>query len=112
MKQIKIAIVGTGPSGIYCALQLIEEFQKTAFEAYSVTFFDPLPTLSTILPTGNGRCNLTYAEEDFKTFASNYPRGEKFLYSIFSRYLTEETLEYFKKIGVDRKSTRLNSSHL
>ncbi|MCX4275197.1 MAG: aminoacetone oxidase family FAD-binding enzyme [Candidatus Gastranaerophilales bacterium] len=100
MKQIKIAIVGTGPSGIYCALQLIEEFQKTAFEAYSVTFFDPLPTLSTILPTGNGRCNLTYAEEDFKTFASNYPRGEKFLYSIFSRYLTEETLEYFKKIGV------------
>lgn len=100
MKQIKIAIVGTGPSGVYCGLQLIEEFQKTGLEAYTITFFDPLPTLSTILPTGNGRCNLTYAEQDFKTFASNYPRGEKFLYSIFSRYLTTETLEYFEKIGV------------
>ncbi len=100
MKQIKIAIVGTGPSGVYCGLQLIEEFQKTGLNAYSITFFDPLPTLATILPTGNGRCNLTYAESDFKVFASNYPRGEKFLYSIFSRYLTTETLEYFEKIGI------------
>ena len=100
MKQINIAIVGTGPSGVYCGLQLIEEFQKTGSNAYSITFFDPLPTLSTILPTGNGRCNLTFAEEDFKVFASNYPRGEKFLYSIFSRYLTRETIEYFEKIGI------------
>lgn len=100
MKQIKIAIVGTGPSGVYCGLQLIEEFQKTGCNTYSIRLFDPLPTLSTILPTGNGRCNLTFSEYDFKTFAGNYPRGEKFLYSIFSRYLTRETLEYFKKIGI------------
>lgn len=100
MKQIKIGIIGTGPSGVYCALQLIEEFSKIAFKAYSITLFDPLPTLSTILPTGNGRCNLTFDESDFKKFAENYPRGEKFLYSIFSRYLTNETLEYFEKIGI------------
>ena len=100
MKQIKIGIVGTGPSGVYCALQLIEEFSKIAFKTYSITLFDPLPTLSTILPTGNGRCNLTFDESDFKKFAENYPRGEKFLYSIFSRYLTNETLEYFEKIGI------------
>ncbi len=54
----EIAIIGSGPAGVFCALQLIEEFQKTGENAYHITIFDPLETLSTILPTGNGRCNL------------------------------------------------------
>lgn len=98
--KVNIAIAGTGPSGIYCALQLIEEFNKTGQNNYQITLFDPLETLATILPTGNGRCNLAYAENDFKKLAAFYPRGEKFLYSIFSRYSTRETLEYFEKIGI------------
>ena len=69
-----IAIVGAYSSGIYCALQLIEEFKKIGQKAYSITLFDPKETLSTILPTGNGRCNLTYSEYDFKKLASFYPR--------------------------------------
>ncbi len=97
---IEIAIIGAGPAGIYCALQLIEEFKKSGENAYNITVFDPKPTLSTILPTGNGRCNLAYSEFDFKKLAAFYPRGEKFLYSIFSRYGTAETIEYFEKIGV------------
>ncbi len=96
----EIAIIGSGPAGVFCALQLIEEFQKTGENAYHITIFDPLETLSTILPTGNGRCNLAYSEFDFKKLASFYPRGEKFLYSIFSRFGTSETLEYFEKIGI------------
>lgn len=97
---LEIAIIGTGPSGVYCALRLIEEFKKTGQKPYTITLFDPKETLSTILPTGNGRCNLTFCEFDFKKLASFYPRGEKFLYSIFSRYGTAETLEYFEKIGI------------
>lgn len=96
----KIAIVGTGPAGVYCALRLIEEFKKMGQNRYSITLFDPKETLSTIIPTGGGRCNLAFGEHDFKTLASFYPRGEKFLYSIFSRYSTAETLEYFEKIGI------------
>ncbi len=95
-----IAIVGTGPAGTYCALQLIEHFKKEDQNTYKITLFDPLPALSTILPTGNGRCNLTYNENDFKKFAAFYPRGEKFLYSILSRYSMYETLEYFEKLGI------------
>ena len=34
-----IAIVGAGPSGIYCALQLIEEFKKIGQKAYSINSF-------------------------------------------------------------------------
>lgn len=98
--KTNIAIVGTGPSGIYCTLQLVEEFKNTGQNNYQITLFDPLDTLTTILPTGNGRCNLAYAEDDFKKLAAFYPRGEKFLYSIFSRYSTSETLAYFDSIGI------------
>lgn len=96
----EIAIIGSGPAGVFCALQLIEEFKKTGQNTYHIIIFDSLETLSTILPTGNGRCNLGYSEFDFKKLAAFYPRGEKFLYSIFSRFGTSETLEYFEKIGI------------
>ena len=88
----RIAIIGGGPTGIMTAALLDRSFD--------VTIFDPKPLLATILPTGGGKCNLTHAEYDFKEFAKNYPRGEKFLYSIFSRYCMPETIEYFDKIGI------------
>lgn len=88
----RIAIVGGGPAGILTAALLKDNFD--------VTIFDSKPLLATILPTGGGKCNLTHAEFDFREFAKNYPRGEKFLYSVFSRYGVAETLEYFDNIGV------------
>lgn len=92
VRAYRIAIIGGGPTGIMTAALLDRRFD--------VTIFDPKPLLATILPTGGGKCNLTHAEYDFKEFAKNYPRGEKFLYSIFSRYCMPETIEYFEKIGV------------
>jgi len=88
----RIAIIGGGPTGIMTAALLDRRFD--------VTIFEPKLLLATILPTGGGKCNLTHAEYDFREFAKNYPRGEKFLYSIFSRYCMPETIEYFEKIGV------------
>ena len=52
------------------------------------------------MPTGGGRCNLAYDEYNFKELAKFYPRGEKFLYSVFSRFSTKDTLEFFKNIGI------------
>ena len=70
-----IAIVGAGPAGCICAKFLIDA-------GLDVTIFDKGKFLRTILPTGGGRCNLTHAEFDFRELVKNYPRGEKFLYSI------------------------------
>ena len=39
-------------------------------------------------------------EYDFKELAHAYPRGEKFLYSPFSKFSTADTLEFFESIGV------------
>lgn len=98
---LKIAIVGAGPSGIYCALQILFGFEKFNFSNYSITIFDKSQVLRTILPTGGTRCNITNSIADIKEFASNYPRGEKFLYSLFFRHFTFETLEFFKSIGIE-----------
>lgn len=88
----KVVIVGGGPAGCICAYFLQNDFEVTVIEKNS--------PLKTILPTGGGRCNLCHAEFDFKELAKNYPRGEKFLYSVFSKFSTSDTIEFFEKIGV------------
>lgn len=98
--QNKIAIVGGGPSGIYCAINILRKFKELNFDNFSITIFDKSQILRTILPTGGFRCNITNSIPDIKDFAKNYPRGEKFLYSIFSRHFNIDSLEFFNSIGI------------
>lgn len=88
----KVVIIGGGPAGCMCAYFLQNDFDVIVLEKNS--------PLKTLLPTGGGRCNLCHAEFDFKELAKNYPRGEKFLYSVFSKFSTADTIEFFEKIGV------------
>ena len=99
--NVKIAIVGAGPAGIYCAINILKKFKDNNFNAYKIDVFDKSQALRTILPTGNGRCNITNATYDIKEFASNYPRGEKFLYSLFSKHSNFDSIEFFKNIGIE-----------
>ena len=92
--QSQIAIIGGGASGCICAYFL----QKAGFD---ITIFDKSSFLRTLLPTGGGRCNLAHADYDFKDLAKNYPRGEKFLYSIFSKFSTYDTLALFEELGIE-----------
>lgn len=89
----KVVIIGGGPAGCMCAYFLQNDFDVTVIEKNT--------PLKTILPTGGGRCNLCHAEFDFKELAKNYPRGEKFLYSVFSKFSTADTIDFFEKIGVE-----------
>ena len=91
----KVCIVGGGPSGVFCAIKILELNPNI-----NITIYEKGKILSTLLQTGNGRCNLAYNESDYRLLASNYPRGEKFLYSIFSRYGLKETMEDFNKFGI------------
>lgn len=88
-----IAIIGAGASGALCAYFLLKK-------GYDVTLFDKKSPLLSLLPTGGGRCNFAHAEYDFKELAKNYPRGEKFLYSVFSKYSTFDTLSTFEEMGI------------
>lgn len=92
--KIKVAVIGGGPAGCMAAYFASKNGAK-------VTIFESKSPLHTLLYTGGGRCNLAHAEYDFKELAKFYPRGEKFLYSIFSKFCTGETLDFFDKIGVE-----------
>ena len=89
-----IAIIGAGAAGCMCAYFLLKK-------GLNVTIFDMGSPLRTLLPTGGGRCNLAHAEFDFKELAKNYPRGEKFLYSVFSSFGTADTLSTFEEMGIN-----------
>ncbi len=90
----KIAIIGAGPAGIYCAIKILSEIDA------KIDIYEKNSPLHTLLPTGNGRCNLSYNEFDNKILASNYPRGEKFLYSVFAKYSPFDTIKDFNDMGI------------
>lgn len=89
-----VAIIGAGPAGCVCA-----KFLKN--NGFCPIIFDKGKYLRTILPTGGGRCNLAHAEFDFKNLTKNYPRGEKFLYSVFSKFGTEDAIQFFKQLEIE-----------
>ena len=89
-----IAVIGCGASGGFVSILL----SKNPYN--KVTAFDLKEPFSTLLPTGGGRCNLTYDEADVREFVKNYPRGEKFLLSVFSRFGQEKTRKLFEDLGV------------
>ena len=90
----KIAVIGCGASGGLVSLLLA----KNPYNI--VTSFDIKEPFSTLLPTGGGRCNITYAENDIRDFVKNYPRGEKFLLSVFSKFDQSKTRQLFKDLGI------------
>ena len=89
-----IAIIGFGAAGGFAAVLACKN------PCLKITVFDEKEPFSTLLPTGGGRCNLTYAEPDIKEFAKNYPRGEKFLLSVFSKLSQSKTRALFKDLGI------------
>ncbi len=90
----KIAIIGAGPAGALTAIFLAQT------GIFDITIFDAKDPLSTLLPTGGGRCNLTYYEPDYRELAKYYPRGEKFLLSIFSKFNSLDTIQAFESMGI------------
>lgn len=89
-----VAIIGAGPAGCVCAYFASQNPNNI------ITLFDYAKPLHTLLYTGGGRCNLAYAEYNFKELAEFYPRGQKFLYSVFSQFSTTDTIKFFNQIGI------------
>jgi len=88
-----VAVIGGGPSGIMAAITAAEG-------GAAAVVFDRAAPLATILRTGGGRCNLSNAASDLRQLAAGYPRGGKFLLSVFSRFGVPETLEWFRSRGL------------
>jgi len=50
--------------------------------------------------SGGGRCNILNAEEDLRALLENYGDAAKFLYSPFSQFGMQDTIDFFKKRGL------------
>ncbi len=90
--MLSVAVIGAGPAGCMSAINIDKDID--------VTLFDKNVPLKTLLPTGGGRCNFTHDSFDIKDLVKNYPRGEKFLYSVFSKFGIQNTLDFFESIGI------------
>ncbi len=56
-----------------------------------------------LLLTGGGRCNLTNAEPDMRSFVSKYGKNGSFLFSPFSVFGADDTVRFFESLGLKTK---------
>ncbi len=97
----RVVVIGAGASGLtaayYAALNnnqvtVIEKNEKPARK---------------LMITGKGRCNVTN-NCSFDALIANTPGNGKFLYSAFSQFGSDKTMELFEKLGVPLKTERGN----
>lgn len=97
MIKRKIAVVGAGAAGCFCAVNIAEQNPDCEIFIYE-SGLTPLHKLSL---TGGGRCNLTNTFENVESLSKVYPRGDKFLKSLFYVFDHEKTMEWFENHGVE-----------
>lgn len=95
MKQI--IIIGGGAAGFFCAANLDEtKYQITILEQNS-------DVLQKVKISGGGRCNVTHACFDPKELVQFYPRGNKELLSVFTKFQPGDTMEWFENRNISLK---------
>ncbi len=99
MKEKNIVIIGGGASGFFAAINLAIKNTE-----YKITILEKTnKLLSKVKVSGGGRCNVTHNCFENSELVKNYPRGNKELMQIFSRFNVESTIEWFKQQGIDLK---------
>lgn len=95
MKQI--IIIGGGAAGFFCAANLDEK-------KYKITILEQnSDVLQKVKISGGGRCNVTHACFDPKELVQFYPRGNKELLSVFTKFQPGDTMEWFENRKVSLK---------
>ena len=100
MKQI--IIIGGGAAGFFCAANLDEK-------KYKVTILEQnSDVLQKVKISGGGRCNVSHACFDPKELVQFYPRGNKELLSVFTKFQPGDTMEWFEKRKIPLKIEKDN----
>jgi len=100
LKRISVIVIGGGAAGFFAAIntaQLHPNAEVTILEKSN-------KLLSKVSVSGGGRCNVTHACFDNAMLIKNYPRGEKELRNVFSRFTTTDTINWFRQRGVELKT--------
>ncbi len=100
MDSKQIIIIGGGAAGFFVAINCAENYPD-----HTVLLLEKSSkVLAKVKVSGGGRCNLTNACMDNNLLVKNYPRGEKELRNVFSRFSVNDTINWFEKRGVKLKT--------
>ena len=100
MSERRVIVVGGGAAGFMAAItcaELAPDAAVTVLEK-SGRFLDKVRI------SGGGRCNVTHACFEPRTFATRYPRGGSALLTPFQKFSAHDTVRWFEARGVRLKT--------
>lgn len=98
--QLRVIVIGGGAAGFFGAIACAENHPHT-----QVTLLEAgRQPLTKVLISGGGRCNVTHACFDPAALVQNYPRGGKALRGAFTRFQSQDTVDWFARRGVQLKT--------
>jgi len=92
-----VAVIGGGAAGMMAAGRAAELGAKVILIEKNKSLGKKL------LITGGGRCNVTNAELDDRKLLAKFGESGKFLFSPFSQFAVQETLDFFHSRGMPTK---------
>ena len=93
MNKEKVTIVGAGPSGLFCAYQLLKR-------GYAVDLYDQMSGVGKkFLIAGDGGLNITHSE-DLKTFATRYGKNEEAFSSLLNDFSPQDLRSWCEELEV------------
>lgn len=95
--RFDVAVIGGGPAGMMAA-------GRAAELGASVVLLEKNPILGKkLLITGGGRCNICNAEFDTRLLTEKYGKKGKTLFSAFSQFDVQQTIDFFESRGLKMK---------
>ena len=96
-----LVVIGGGAAGFFGALAAAE----SANSPQKILILEKSPNLlGKVRISGGGRCNVTHACFEPRTFATRFPRGEKALIGPLNRWSAQDTIDWFENHGVPLKT--------
>lgn len=95
-----IIVAGGGPAGFFAAIRCAEMNPRLRV----LIIEKSTQTLSKVLVSGGGRCNVTHACFDPAKLITFYPRGGRELRGAFTRFQPQDTVQWFTSRGVPLKT--------
>lgn len=93
---MKVAIVGAGAAGCFCAIELKRRMPSASVEVFEAG----AKALAKVAITGGGRCNLTNSFEGISSLSAAYPRGDKLMKRLFRTFDQKSAWRWFENEGV------------